>query len=364
MTTITRDSSLSRLRTGALIAAALGVIVGVASILTGSAAFFRAYLVGFGFVASLSLGCLLMLMILHITGGRWGSALHPLLELGAQSIIVTALLFIPIPLGMTHLYVWARPEIVSADPLLQHQSPFLNPTFFVARAVVYFAVWLILAWLLTRRGGSHRREWSIIGLILHFPLATLAAVDWFMSLEPHWYSTIYGVLFVAAQALAGFAFVIVLLALTTRVEAETERQTRQDFGNLLLTTLLAWIYLNFMQYLVIWAGDLPDEIAWYLARSAGGWEWVALALILFNAVVPFVLLLSARLKSRARSLGALALLLLAAQFVYWYWLILPAFDAAVSWIDLVLPVGVAAVWIAVYLVRLPPVLERSAADEP
>ncbi len=367
MTTLTRPQTLSRFRTAVLIIVALGVIAGVIGVLTDSTAFFRAYLVGFAGVASLSLGCLFMLMISYVTGGQWTKVLRPFLELGARLIVVTALLFIPIVLGLPQLYLWAQPAVVSADPLLQHQSPFLNPTFFIIRAVVYFAVWLTLAWLLTRRNDPRRREIAIVGLILHFPLATLASIDWFMSLEPHWYSTIYGVVFLVGQALTAFAFVIVLYALTLRTdEDQLDPQTRQDFGNILIVCLLTAIYMNFMQFLVIWAGDLPEEISWYLARTAGGWSWVALALILFEAVVPFVLLLSSRVKSRARSLGWVALLLLAMQFVYTYWQIIPAFDASgavLGWLDIVLPIGIVALWIAAFLVRLPSILERSELDE-
>ncbi len=365
-TTLTRPETLARARSGALIVGLIGMVAGVIGVLTDSTAFFHAYLVGFGFVASLSLGCLFMLMIQHVTRSLWGNALRPLLELGAQMIVVTALLFIPILLGLATIYPWAQPEIVSADPLLQHKSAFLNPTFFTIRAVVYFAVWLILAWLLTRRSGSRRREISIVGLILHFPLMTLASIDWFMSLEPDWYSTIYGVIWLSSEALAAFAFVIVVLALTQRVEAETKTQTRLDFGNILLVILVVWIYMNFIQYLVIWAGDLVEEIGWYLARSAGGWWWVALALLLFNGAVPFVLLLSNWIKRDTRRLAGVALLLLAAQLVFTYWLILPAFDASgagFGWQDAIVPVGIVGIWVAAYFVRLAPVLERSVPDE-
>ncbi len=207
---------------------------------------------------------------------------------------------------------------------------------------------------------------SIVGLILHFPLMTLASIDWFMSLEPDWYSTIYGVVMLATQALTAFAFVTIVLALTSWDDPETKLQTRLDFGNILLTILVTWIYLNFIQFLVIWAGDLVEEITWYLARSAGGWKWVALVLIVFNGAVPFVLLLANGIKSHTRRLAWVALLLMVAQLVFTYWLILPSFDpsgSGVGWLDLVLPVGIVGIWLAVFFVRLPPILERSARDK-
>ena len=367
MTTLTQTATLSRIRSGAVIVGVIGVIVGVIGVLTDSTAFFQAYLVGFGFVATLSLGCLFMLMVQHVTKGLWGNSLHPFLELGSQLIVVTAVLFIPILFGLSTLYPWAQPDTVSADPLLQHKSAFLNPTFFAIRALIYFAVWLILAWLLTtRQDETQRRKVSIIGLILYFPLMTLASIDWFMSLEPDWYSTIYGVVMLATQALTAFAFAVIVLALTRWDDAKTKPQTRLDFGNILLTILVTWIYLNFIQFLVIWAGDLVDEITWYLARSAGGWKWIALALIVFNGAVPFVLLLANGIKSHTRRLAWVALLLMVAQLVFIYWLILPAFDPSgggVSWLAFVLPVGIVGIWLAVFFVRLPPILERSERGE-
>ncbi len=367
MTTLTRTDSLTRIRTIAFIVGVIGIAAAVIGALTDRATFFQAYLVGFALVAEVSLGCLFLLMINHVTGGHWGIPLRGFLEAGAQLIVVTAILFIPILFGLPLLYPWAQPETVNADPLLQHQSAFLNPTFFIARSVVYFAVWIFLAWRMTRPDAP-KRTTAIIGLVLHFPLATLAAVDWFMSLEPHWYSTIYGVLFLATQALTTYAFVIVLLRLLPAPSPEeSDRQTRQDLGNVLLTILIATTYLQFMQFLVIWAGDLPEEISWYRARVAGGWSWVALILIILNIVVPFVLLLSRGIKSHILSLAPVAFLILTAQFVYAYWLILPAFNpsgATVDLLSLILPVGIGGIWMAAFIYRLQSMLEGSIAHEP
>jgi hypothetical protein len=353
MTTLTRAQSLTRIRTIAGIVGVIGIIAAVIGLLADRTAFFQAYLVGFAFVALISLGCLFLLMINHVTGGHWSIPVQESLESGAQLIVVTALLFIPILFGLPVLYPWAQPNTVSADPLLQHLSPFLNPTFFVIRALIYFAVWIILAWRMTRP-DTPKRTTAIIGLVLYFPLATLAAIDWFMSLEPHWYSTIYGVLFLASQALTAYAFVIGLLILTPSPAPEvSEQQLRQDLGNVLLTILITVSYLQFMQFLVIWSGDLPDEITWYLARTAGGWSLIALALIVFDIVVPFVLLLSRTIKRQIRSLALVALLILMGQFAYTYWLILPAFNgAAIDGLALVLPIGMSGLWIAAFVIRL------------
>ncbi len=350
----TRAQSLLHIRNIAAVTALIAVVVAVIGLLTDRTAFFHAYLIGFAFVAVVSLGCLFLLMINHITGGHWSIPLRSFLEVGAQSVVVTAILFIPIVFGLPLLYPWAQPKTVSADPLLQHQSAFLNPTFFVIRAVIYFAVWITLAWRMTRP-GTPKHTTAIIGLIVYFPLATLAAIDWFMSLEPHWYSTIYGVLFLASQALSAYAFVIVLLLfLPTPSPEASDQQTRQDLGNVLMTILITASYLEFMQFLVIWAGDLPDETSWYLERTVGGWSWVALLLIVANIVIPFLLLLSRRIKSRIRSLALVALLMLVAQYIYIYWLILPAFNpngATVDGLAIILPLGITAIWIVAFTSR-------------
>ncbi len=366
MPTMTRTQSLARIRRVAIVVGVIGVVAAVIGIFTDSTAFFQAYLVGFAFIAHISLGCLFLLMINHVTGGHWGIPVRPYLEVGAQMIVVTAVLFIPLLFGLARIYPWAQPDTVSADPLLQHKSAFLNPTFFVIRAVVYFAVWIFLAWRMTRP-DTPKRPTAIIGLVVHFALATLASIDWFMSLEPHWFSTIYGVVFLASQAFTAYAFAVTLLMLMpTPAPEASDRQTRQDLGNVLLAILITWVYLNFMQYLVIWAADEPEEISWFLARSAGGWSVVLLFLIAANIVVPFVLLLSRSIKSRVRSLSLVALLILIAQLVYSYVLVVPAFNpagATVGWLDLVLPVGILGIWIAAFIARLQAVSESAGADE-
>ena len=366
MTTLTSTEPFTRVRNIALIVGLIGAVAAIIGILTDSDTFFRAYLIGFTFIAHVSLGCLFLLMAHYMTGGRWGLLIRPYLEVGAQLIVVTAVLFIPILFGLARLYPWAQPETVSADALLSHQSPFLNPLFFGLRAVIYFAIWIFIAWRITRPSGS-KRVIAVIGLILHFPLATLAAIDWFMSLEPHWSSTIYGAVFLGSQTFMACVFAVVVLTLMpVSSPSRSDRQTRQDLGNILLVILIAWVYLNFMQYLVIWAADLPEEISWFLARSAGGWSVVALVLILANVVVPFLLLLSSRIKSEFHSLSLVALLLLVAQLGYVYWLIAPAFNpsgATVGWLELILPIGIGGIWVAAFAARLQIVGQGDESNE-
>jgi hypothetical protein len=359
MTPIISHKTVSRINIAVLVVALVGVVAALIGFFTDRTGFFRAYLVGFAFLMNVSLGCLFMLMIYYATGGQWGRPVLPFLKLGARLVILVAILFIPLLFGLPTLYVWAQPDAVKADPLLQHQSVFLNPAFFILRAVIYFAVWAFLAWRLTRSAAPSRTT-AMIGLVVYFPLATLAAVDWFMSLEPHWYSTIYGFLFLSSQALTAFAFGIVLLTLQpTSTYDGIQEQTRLDIGNILLTALLTWVYMTFIQFLVIWSGDLLQEISWYLERVAGGWSVVVLVLLILDGLLPFLLLLSRRIKQHIKSLSLVALLILVAQFVYIYWLIRPAFATSLGWLDILIPIGVFGVWMAVFLRRLPQVIESS-----
>jgi hypothetical protein len=357
MTPLIRRETVSRINIAAWVAALVGVVAAIIGFFTDRTGFFRAYLVGFAFLMNVSPGCLLMLMVYYATGGQWGKPVLPFLKLGARLVVLVAVLFIPLLFGLPTLYVWAQPDAVKADPLLQHQSVFLNPTFFVLRAVIYFVVWSFLAWRLTRSGAPSRTT-AILGLVVYFPLATLATVDWFMSLEPHWYSTIYGFLFLSSQALTAFAFGIVLLTLRPlSAHRGVEEQTRLDIGNILLTALLTWVYMTFIQFLVIWSGDLSQEIPWYLERVAGGWSVVVLVLLILDGLLPFLLLLSRRIKQHVKSLSLVALLILIAQFIYVYWLIRPAFATSLSWLDIVIPIGIFGIWMAVFLRRLPQIRE-------
>ena len=328
--------------------------------------FFRAYLVAYFFWLGIALGCLAIMMVHYLTGGVWGIVIHRFLEAGARTLPLLALLFVPLVFGLQHLYVWARPDAVAADALLQHKSAYLNVPFFLIRAAVYFVIWLGVGYLLQRwslaqeRTGDglvsrRSRVLSGPGLVLYGLAITFASIDWVMSLEPHWYSTIYGFMVMVGQGLAALAFVIVATALLAEhwpLSDVIQPGHFHDLGNLLLMFVLLWAYLAYSQYVIIWSGNLLEEIPWYLRRTQGGWAWLAWVVILFYFVVPFLLLLSRDLKRNARALSMLAAALTIMSFVDLFWRIAPAFqpvDFYGHWIDMVAATGLGGIWLAAFV---------------
>lgn len=331
----------------------------------GPSIFLRAYLFSYLFWLECTLGCLAVVMVAYLTNGRWGQISRPILEAGAKTVWLMLILFLPIALGLTRLYVWAVPSDGEASPLLAHKAPYLNVPFFLIRAAFYFAVWISLTHVLPRLAGSVRRQihldrqpvlrgLSAAGVILYFLTMTFAAIDWIMSLTPDWYSTIFGMLVILGQALTAFSFVLLLLpGLAKNMPLAEVLQTRtvQDLAGLLLTCVMVWAYLAYSQLLIIWSGDLPEEVMWYYDRSDGGWLWVGTGVAVFQFALPFLLLLSTRLRQNPSRLAALGLLILVTRLVDNFWMVMPAFSPrqfSFHWLDLVLPVAIGGLWMAMF----------------
>jgi hypothetical protein len=308
-------------------------------------------------------------MLHHVTGGAWSFTIRRLAESGAMTLLLMAVLFIPILLGVNQLYLWAQPEHVAESELLQHKVPYLNVPFFIIRAVLYFLVWIVIAYLLNKwsheqdrtaaPGLSKRlRTLSAPGLILYVLTATFASFDWMMSLEPEWFSSIYGLLFIAGNALATMAFAIVLVALLSNYEPLSNwvsRNIYNDLGNFLLAFVAFWAYISFSQFLIIWSANLPEEIPWYIVRTQGGWQWLALILVALHFVLPFFLLLSRWSKRRVRILTTIAAFVFVMQLLAIFWLIMPAFYPQgfhLHWLDLVTPVAIGGLWLAFFVWQL------------
>jgi hypothetical protein len=278
-------------------------------------------------------------------------------------------MFLPVLLGLRSLYHWARPEEVAADPLLQHQAPYLNVPFFVARTVFYFALWcgfaLVLSAMSRRQdnqpSGSLARRMQLIsaaGLGLYCLSATFAAIDWLMSLESHWTSSIYGVYFVGGQVVSALAFTILVgLYLSARqpMSGVLRPVHFHDYGKLLLAFVVLWAYFAASQLIIMWQGNLPEEVLWYRGRMLGGWAWVSLVLVLLHFALPFLLLLSRDMKRSAPRLGAVAVLLLVMRWVDLYWLAAPAFHPQgvhLHWLDIVAPIALGGLWLGAYARQL------------
>lgn len=333
--------------------------------------FFRSFLLALLFWLAIALGSLALLMVQHLSGGAWGLLLRRVLEAATRTLPLLALLFIPLAFGLHHLYEWARPEIVAEDPLLQHKAPYLNIPGYLGRFVAYFVIWIVLAFLLNRWSREQDqtsdpqllRRFRLLsgpGLALYGVTITFASIDWVMSLEPHWFSSIYGVLFGMGQVLSAYAFALAVLLLLADYPPLSERLNAailRDLGNLLLAFVMLWAYLSFSQFLLIWSANLPEEIPWYLRRLSGGWQYLGLALALFHFGLPFLLLLSRDIKHDRRKLSAVALGVLGMRFVDLYWVMMPAFHPEYFvlhwlWLDAAALAGVGGVWLAVFLGQL------------
>jgi hypothetical protein len=366
-------SGLDRLQRTVLLVGAAGLVLcGVGAFLNPTQ-FFRSYLLAYLFWLGLALGCLAILMVHYLAGGTWGAILRRALESGMRTLPLMALLFVPLLFGLRELYSWARPEVVAGDELLRHKSVYLNPPFFVVRLAVYFLAWLTVAYLVDRWSRQHEQATeqalrdacahrlaliSGIGLVIYSVTMTFAAVDWVMSLEPHWYSSIYGIVFLVGQLLGAMSFAVVVTAMLAEDESILAVMTPEhlhDIGNLLITSVLFWAYIAFSQFVIMWSGNLAEEIRWYVPRTQGGWGWMAVSIALFQFAVPFVLLLSQDIKRHVRRLAMIAVLILFMHLVDLFWTVVPAFHPqrpTLHWLDGVAVIGVGGVWMAIFIWQL------------
>ncbi|MBI2876766.1 MAG: hypothetical protein HYY20_07785 [Candidatus Tectomicrobia bacterium] len=356
---------LDRLQRGSLIAGIVGLVLCVIGAFLSRQQFFQSYLFAYLFWTGLALGSLAVLMLHTLVGGSWGVPIRHLLESGSRLLPLMALLFVPLLFGLQDLYSWARPEVAAQERLVQAKLPYLSVPFFLARTVLYFAIWIGLALLLNRWLHAQERTeaplperrlqgLSAIGLVLYVLTMTFAAIDWVMSLEPLWFSTIFGLLFVVGQGLVTFAFAIVALVLLVRgtsLEPWVGTTPLHDLGNLLLAFVTFWLYLSFSQFLIIWSGNLPEESFWYMYRIQGGWEAIIIAVIVLQFALPFFLLLFRFVKRRGPFLAGVAATILGMRLIDLFWLVAPTFHREglyVHWLDLAAPIGIGGIWMAVF----------------
>jgi len=364
---------IEKLRRTGLVLGGIGVALCVVGWATVPVQFFRSYLVAYLFFVGLSIGCMSIIMIHHLSGGMWGLLIRRILEAGTRTLFFFWILFLPLFLGLKDIYLWAAPRALGDDEglrrLLEHKSLYLNAGFFVLRAVFYFAAWAGLAYFLNKwsldldqgqnlKISRRLRGLSGGGLLIMGLTITFASVDWAMSVDPRWFSTIYGILFMVGQALSAMALAIVVLAILGRTSpfAEvTSPDSLHDLGKLLFAFTMLWAYVSLSQFLIMWSGNLPDEITWYLRRLGGGWQWLALAIVLLHFVIPFMLLLSRGFKRNPVLLGAVAAWMLLARFLDLFWMIVPSFEETglrLHWLDVAAPLGVGGMWLAVFAWQL------------
>jgi hypothetical protein len=326
------------------------------------------YLIGFVFWAAVTLGCLGVLMIHHTTGGWWGYPLRRIFEASTRNVPLIALFFLVPLFTMTRIYApWVHPD--TADSALMSKIWYLNVHGFIIRAVVYFAIWLIIETWLNRLSAredstgdptiSHSMEVvSAPGLVIGAATVTVAAVDWVMSLQPDWFSTIWGFLFIVIFLLAGYSFSVMTfryLAENEPLSDALEPSRYLDVGNLMLVFTLLWAYLTFSQFLIIWAGNLKNEIPFFTVRAFGAWGVIGGLLLLFHFFVPFFMLLQRSIKRRLPRLARVAMLQFVMTIVDLYWLIAPSYESRPRFSDigaLFAVAGLGGIWVAAFLMNL------------
>ncbi len=324
--------------------------------------FFRAYLAAYLFYLGIALGSMVLLMVYHLTGGSWGFLIRRILEAGMRTLPLLAVLFLPIACGIGYLYPWAQPEAVAASPQLQYQQFYLAPTWFLDSRRGLFCRLAgdgLPAGSWSRQEdqtGNPRLAWKsqqlgafgavAYGISLHF-----AAVDWGMSLQPVFHSTIWGPLFATGQLLSALAFALVVLArLVNRPPlAEVDSpKARNDLASLLLTLLILWAYMAWFQFMLIWIANLPVDVVWYLPRASSAWQWVMWAIVVLHFAVPFFLLLMRPVKRNSKAVAWIAGLILFMQLVFMNYQVIPDFPhATVSqhWMALLVPIGIGGIWL-------------------
>ncbi len=354
--------ALERLQARALLVGVIALALCVAWGFLRPAEFWSAYLYAYLFWSGIALGSLAVLMLHHMVGGAWGFVIRRPLEAATSTLPLMAALFVPLLFGLPHLYAWARPYDVAADPLMKQRSVVMNPLAFTIRAAVYFITWIVLARLLSRWSleqdhasdpAELSRKMQYLsgpGTLLYVLFVSFAAIDWIMSLEPNWYSTVFGMLVICGQGIGTFAVMILLAALLVgkkRLEEIVLPSHIHDLGNLMLSFILLWTYMAYSQLIIIWSDNLADEIPHYLHRELGGWKWISLALILFQFALPFVLLLFAGNKKNIDRLWKIALFVLFMHLVDDFWLVAPSLypHFHLSPADVLAPVGLGGLWL-------------------
>ncbi len=347
-------------------------IAGLLACLAGAIAnpdqFLHSYLWAYWFWLGIAIGCGQVLMIYQLTGGAWGYVIERILEAATRTFPYMFVLVIPLLAGMTHLYSYTNPAQVALDKALQHKAPYLKEWFVLARLGIYFLVWWFTAWLLNRWSAEQDRtedykfvRWrenlSGPGIIAYGLATTFAAVDWFMALEPDFYSTMYPGFWIVGQILTAFAFAIIVLRYFAPHRPMSEVVSPaifHDLGNLLLTFVILWAYVQVAQLIITWSGNLPKEIVWYLDRTRGNWAFITLALVVFHFFFPFFLLLGRRNKRQPQRLAFLAALVIVVHAIDNYWNTEPAFHSHLyfHWLDIAAPVGVGGVFVALFLWQL------------
>lgn len=358
-----------RIEQRAFILGIIGALALVAGALVSTNQFFQSYLYGYMLWMGLTIGCLGVLILHHLVSGHWGNLIQRVVESGARNALLMALLFIPILVGMEHIYPWTNHEHVEASHVLHSKMGYLNVSFFIVRAGLFFIVWIGIAFWLSAMSNKQdqtadpmlTRKMKIFSgpaMVLFVLTVSFASFDWMMSLEPEWYSTIYGMQTIVGGVLTTLAFsILVLRILATHPPISEVITTRHihHIGNLLMAFTILWAYMAFSQFLIIWSGNLPEDNFYYIRRLGTGWNIIAVILLIGHFFVPFLLLLSRKRKREMDSLARVAVAVFLMRLVDYFWLIVPAFSTdhiRVHPLDVAAHVAIGGLWVGMFVRQL------------
>jgi hypothetical protein len=340
----------------------------------------RSWLLGFIFWGGIGIGSIGILLLQYLTGGAWGVVSRRVLEAGARTLPVIFVLFIPLAIGVATASVYNWTHLSPDEYIVQHRGWYMTPWGWIGRSVIYFILLGVMVWYLNRSSVDQDNaataedaakyliqasRFSGPTMVFFALIVTFAAVDWVMMLDPHFFSTIYGMLFIAGWALSCFCFVVlVLAALVDKAPMDRVLGKRHfhDLGKLMLALVMVWAYFNFSQFLIIWSGNIPEETKWFLPRMKGIWGWIGVVLIFFHFAFPFLVLLQQDFKRKARWLATLAIFILIMRAVDMLYLIGPnprisdgpgahaSFE--LSFLDLIGPIAVGGIWLWAFFTQL------------
>jgi hypothetical protein len=367
-------AELRRYQAFALAIGVLGVVLLIVGNLVGHnpGQVYRSFMIGYIFWVGVSVGSLGLLCLQYITGGFWGVASRRILEASSRGLLPMAILFPVIVFGLKNIYLWAQPGIIGVDKIIEKKAAYLNPEGFWMRGIAYFAIWGLIAYLFSKwsrkqdEQGNHGLSlWmsrfggpALIFLIL---AVSFAAIDWVLSMDPHWSSTIFGLIFVASWGLTALAFTIAVMAwLSGRAPMKEFYGAPHfhDLGKLMLALTMLWAYFSFSQFILVWSANLPEETGWYITRMSNGWGFVGAIVVILHFALPFLVLLNRGIKKKPNTLVLVAVWLLVMRVVDLFWLIAPTYVFTngghatsvfhLSWMDVVAPVAVGGLWMAFF----------------
>jgi hypothetical protein len=368
--------SVDRLQRGGWGIGGIALVLALVGAVTSPGKFYQSYLFSYLLVLGLTVGSLGLLMLQHLTGGHWGIVIRRPLEAASRNIWLVLVLFLPVVLGMKYLYSgngiepgWLNAPKTGMRALSAFQQKYLTPTGFLSRAVLYFAIWIILMWLFNAWSGQQdanpgngaiRRRMKMLagpGVILYILAMTFAAIDWVESIQPHFASTIYGFIFVGGQAIVAMALmivVVVLLAGSEPLASVIQKRHLHDLGKLLFAFNMLWAYFAFSQLLIIWSGNLPEEISFYRTRLYGEWGVVAVLVLLCSFGLPFLILLSREVKRIPRLIARVAIWMIVMRLLDLFWMTRPDFTSRAwpTWLDIVVPIALVGLWIGFFAMNL------------